>query len=114
MVAEAFEAWLRKTESAARAQAYRKDVEQFLDFHGLAPTHIEQMTLMVPSDITAWRDHLLAHGGRPDLEGNPTAASNATVSRKITALRSFFSFLQVGGYRGAGSANFREFAPSPR
>lgn len=113
VVETAFESWLMKTESAATRVAYRKDVEQFLAFHNLHPTHVEQMTRMTPDDVTAWRDHLLAEGGRIDEEGNTTPASNATVVRKITAMRSFFSFLQVGGYRGGNPAH-PNFVRSPK
>ncbi|MEM1086080.1 MAG: site-specific integrase, partial [Verrucomicrobiota bacterium] len=101
----AFEAWLKKTESARTRQAYRRDVEQFLAFHGIDPKQIEHMTRMTPDDVTSWRDYLLAQGGREDADGSPTPASNATVARKLTALRSFFSFLQVGGYRGGNPAH---------
>ncbi|QDS95923.1 Tyrosine recombinase XerD [Roseimaritima multifibrata] len=58
----------------------------------------------LPALVTAWRDHLLAEGGRPELDGTPTPGENSTVSRKITSLRSFFSFLQNYGYRGANPA----------
>ena len=105
VIESAFEAWLKRTESEATRIAYRNDVRQFLSFHGLNPTHIEQMTRMLPDDVTSWRDHLLAEGGRRDEHGKSTPASNSTVARKITALRSFFSFLQVGGYRGANPAH---------
>ena len=113
MVAEAFEAWLRKTESARTRKAYRRDVEQFLTFHGLKPHHVEELTCMVPEHITSWRDHLLASGGRRDIDGQPRPASNATVARKITALRSFFSFLQTAGYRGGNPAH-PNFVRSPK
>lgn len=113
VIETAFKAWLNKTESAATRRAYRKDVEQFLEFHGLNPTHVEQMTRITPDGVTTWRDHLLAKGGRADSEGNPTPASNATVARKLTALRSFFSFLQTGGYRGGNPAH-PNFVRSPK
>jgi len=113
VIETAFEAWLNKTESAATRRAYRKDVEQFLAYHNLNPTHVEQMTRMTPDDVTAWRDFLLSSGGRPDTNGEATPASNATVARKITALRSFFSFLQTGGYRGGNPAH-PNFVRSPK
>ena len=105
LVETAFEAWLKRTESKATRIAYKKDVEQFLEYHGLVPEQLEQMTRMVPDDVTSWRDHLLAFGGRPDKDGNATPGANSTVTRKITAVRSFFSFLQVGGYRGGNPAH---------
>lgn len=115
LIENAFQSWLKRTESKATRTAYKNDVEQFLDFHGLDTGQIEQLTRMVPDDVTSWRDHLLAAGGRSDKDGNPTPASNSTVARKITAIRSFFSFLQVGGYRGGNPAhpNFVKAPPVP-
>lgn len=105
IIQQALEAWLAKTESARTKVAYRNDLKQFLDYLGVNPTHIEHMTRILPADVTAWRDHLLANGGKPDELGNPCPASNSTVARKLTALRSFFSFLQSYGYRGANPAH---------
>jgi len=84
---------------------YRKDVTQFLEYHGLDPLHVEQLTRTVPEDVATWRDHLFAAGGRPDKDGKPRPATNATIARKMTALRSFFSYLQVAGYRGGNPAH---------
>jgi len=107
IVENAFEAWLKRTESKATRVVYRNDVMQFLEFHGIDTEQLEQMTRMVPDDVTSWRDHLLAFGGRKDKDGNATPAPNSTVARKITAIRSFFSFLQVGGHRGGNPAHPR-------
>lgn len=71
------------------------------------------MTQMVPEDVSRWRDHLLSVGGKVDKFGTPTPASNATVARKMTALRSFFSYLQVHGYRGPNPAH-PDFVSSPK
>lgn len=101
----AFEAWLNRTESPKTRTAYRNDVKQFLSFCNIEPDEIEHMTKIVPDDVTRWRDHLLAAGGRPGKDGEVMPAATSTVARKITALRSFFSFLQVAGYRGANPAH---------
>ena len=47
------------------------------------------------------------------LTHSATPAQNATVSRKITSLRSFFSFLQSYGYRGANPAH-PDFVKAPK
>ncbi len=112
IIESAFDAWLKKTKSAKTRTAYKNDVEQFLSFHGLETTHIEQMTRMVPDDVSSWRDHLMDAGGRPDKAGNPTPATDATVARKITAIRSFFSYLQVAGYKGGNPAH-KNFVDAP-
>ena len=115
VIENAFETWLNRTESAATRTAYRNDVKQFLIFRNVDPDHIEEMTQIIPDDVTRWRDHLPAAGGRPDKEGVPQPASNATVTRKMTALRSLFTFLQVAGYRGGNPAhsNFVKARPFP-
>lgn len=109
----AMDAWLAKTESQRTKVAYRNDVEQFLAYLGIDPEHIEHMTRVLPEDVTSWRDELLKHGGRPDREGNTTPAANATVARKLTSIRSFFSFLQNYGYRGANPAH-PHFVDTPK
>lgn len=112
-IESAKEAWLAKTESKKTRIAYRNDLDQFLRYHGFDACEIEQMTQIVPSHVTRWRDHLLASGGRPDGDGKPMPAANATVARKITSLRSFFSFLQNYGYRGANPAH-PDFVRTPK
>lgn len=105
VVTTALDAWLKKTESERTRIAYRNDVEQFLEYLGINPKHIEHMTRVLPEDVTGWRDALLESGGRPDADGRPQGAANSTVARKLTAIRSFFSFLQSYGYRGANPAH---------
>ena len=113
VIEQAKMAWLSKTESARTRIAYANDLDQFLSFVGFDPTHVEQLTIISPEDVTRWRDHLLAFGGRTLSDGTLVPASNATVTRKITALRSFFSFLQTAGYRGGNPAH-ANFVNSPK
>lgn len=112
-ISTALDAWLAKTESQRTRVAYRNDVEQFLRFLGIDPSHIEYMTQVLPVDVTDWRDSLLRSGGRVDQNGSGQKAANATVARKMTALRSFFSFLQSYGYRGANPAH-PHFVSTPK
>ena len=113
VIQQAMDAWLAKTESERTKRAYRMDVEQFLEYLGIRPTHIEHMTRILPADVTAWRDELLKSGGRPDADGTRQPGSNATVARKLTSIRSFFSFLQSYGYRGANPAH-PHFVDTPK
>ncbi len=112
-ITTALDAWLAKTESKRTRVAYRNDVEQFLQFLGIDPSHIEYMTQVLPVDVTDWRDSLLRSGGRQNTDGSKKAAANATVARKMTAIRSFFSFLQSYGYRGANPAH-PHFVSTPK
>ena len=105
VIQQAMDAWLAKVKSERTRTAYRKDVEQFLDYLGINPMHIGHMTKVLPEDVSNWRDELLRSGGRPDEDGNSTPGANSTVARKLTSLRSFFSFLQTYGYRGANPAH---------
>ena len=113
VIKQAKDAWLARTESEKTRIAYSNDLDQFLAFHEFDINAVEVITQIVPKHVTRWRDHLLAFGGRSDQHGHPTPASNSTVARKITALRSFFSFLQSYGYRGANPAH-PDFVRSPK
>ncbi|MEM9409744.1 MAG: tyrosine-type recombinase/integrase [Planctomycetota bacterium] len=113
VIKQAKDAWLARTESEKTRIAYGNDLEQFLAFHSFELDAVEVMTQILPEHVTKWRDHLLAFGGRPGQHGQALPASNATVARKITALRSFFSFLQSYGYRGANPAH-PDFVKSPK
>jgi len=111
-IESAFKAWLNKTRSNKTKIAYRNDVEQFLAFHNLKPSNIEQMIRMVPDDISSWRDHLMLYGGKPNDHGDLMPATDSTVARKMTAIRSFFSFLQRAGYQGGNPAH-PDFVDAP-
>lgn len=113
VIDQAKNAWLSRTESLKTRRAYSRDLEQFLEFLGFNPTDLEHMTRIVPEDVTRWRDHLLNQGGRALSDGTSVRGENSTVARKITSLRSFFSFLQSYGYRGANPAH-PDFVKAPK
>ena len=94
LVREAVRGWLSKTPSEHTRKAYSKDLSQFLDFHGIDPDSLEELVRVVPASVSRWRDSLRERG-----------ASNATIRRKLTALRSLFSYLQIYGYTGANPAH---------
>ncbi|MBA3558881.1 MAG: tyrosine-type recombinase/integrase [Gemmatimonadaceae bacterium] len=94
LIQQGVQGWLRKTPSAATRDGYARDVGQFLDFHGIPRSDCEKLTSVLPAHVAAWRDHLRNQG-----------AMNSTVRRKLTALRSLFSYLQIYGYAGANPAH---------
>jgi integrase/recombinase XerD len=94
LVRQAVLAWLSKTPSAHTRSSYTTDIVQFLGFQQINPDNLEQLVTIVPADVSAWRDALREEG-----------ASNATIRRKLTSLRSLFSYLQLYGYTGANPAH---------
>ena len=91
---QAVQGWLGKTPSQCTREAYARDLNQFLDFCGIPRTHLDELALVLPKHVAAWRDDLRQHD-----------ATNSTIRRKLTALRSLFSYLQVYGYTGANPAH---------
>jgi integrase/recombinase XerD len=102
---EACTAWLTRSSSTETRAAYTRELRQFLDFVGIAPDHLEQLVTVRPHQVAAWRDQLREHG-----------LSNVAIVRKITVLRSLFSYLQTYGYAGANPAHsdFVTTPPVPR
>ncbi len=94
LIAEAVQAWVLKTPSAHTRRGYANDVSQFLSFCGISPNQLGRLAAILPADVSAWRDELQRQG-----------LSNATIRRKLTTLRSLFSYLQVYGYSGANPAH---------
>src|SRR5215210_7715343 len=73
--------FVNKSVSEETRRAYRKAVADFFQFiGGRHPTEV------VPNDVLRWRDHLRAGRKRP-----------ATVSFKLSVIRSFFEYLKAGG-----------------
>ncbi len=94
-------AWLLRTVSPHTKKAYRQDLEQFLTHAGIAADAWEQLAQIRPEYVTAWRKQF-ASAGMP----------NSTIRRKLTALRSLFSYLKTYGYTGANPAH-RHFVAAP-
>jgi integrase/recombinase XerD len=73
--------FVNKLISGATRRAYSRVVADFFAFvRGKHPTEV------VPSDVQRWRDHLRAQRKR-----------QATVSFKLSVIRSFFEYLRAGG-----------------
>src|SRR6266446_5729017 len=81
-IATAAADWLARTSSVHTRIAYAGDLSQFLAFVGLTPDSLDGLTRIRPGDVAAWRDALQSRG-----------QTNATVRRKLTAVRSLFSYL---------------------
>jgi integrase/recombinase XerD len=92
--AEAVRGWLLRTASEQTRVNYRRDFEQFLRFVKIEPTGLADLRMIRPEHVAVWRDQLQKLG-----------RSNATIRRKMTVLRSLFSYLQVYGYTGANPAH---------
>jgi integrase/recombinase XerD len=98
---EACSAWLAKSPSLETRSAYSRELKQFLDFVGLPVDAPELLATIRPTHVAAWRDHLRERG-----------LSNAAIVRKITVLRSLFSYMSVYGYLGANPAH-SDFVDTP-
>jgi integrase/recombinase XerD len=100
-LAEATTAWLYKSPSKDTRSNYARDLHQFLGFIGAAGEPLEALASIRPHQVAAWRDRLRDEG-----------LTNASIRRKLTALRSLFSYLQSYGYVGANPAH-GDFVDAP-
>ena len=98
---EACQAWLTRSASAKTRQEYARDLRQFIDFLNIAPSAVERLSAIRPQHVAAWRDHLRTLG-----------LANSSILRKITVLRSLFSYLKTYGYTGANPAH-SDFVEAP-
>jgi integrase/recombinase XerD len=90
----AVEAWLIRTPSEETRRAYASDLEQFLAFAGIAAGEWLELSTIRPEHVSRWRDALAEAG-----------LTNSSIRRKLTTLRSLFSYLQTYGYTGANPAH---------
>lgn len=100
-IGQAVRGWLGRTASEHTRINYSRDLRQFLNFTGIDPLNLEELTRVRPEHVAAWRDSLQDRG-----------ASNSTLRRKLTVLRSLFSYLQVYGYLAANAAHSK-FVKAP-
>jgi integrase/recombinase XerD len=70
-------------------------------FAGIPGDQPELLASVLPRQVAAWRDHLKEVG-----------RTNSSVRRKMTVLRSLFSYLQVYGYTGLNPAH-GDFVEAP-
>jgi integrase/recombinase XerD len=90
----AVDAWLIRTPSEETRRAYASDLEQFLGFVGITASEWERLATIRPEQVSCWRDALAEAG-----------LTNSSIRRKLTTLRSLFSYLQTYGYTGANPAH---------
>lgn len=105
LIEEAIRGWLMRTPSRQTRSNYQRDLQQFVNFMKIDPGKLDAFTRVRPEHVAAWREQL-QHAG----------LSNSTIRRKMTVLRSLFSYLQVYGYTGANPAHgkFVKAPPVPR
>src|SRR5581483_6585257 len=101
-IARACQAWLTKSPSRDTRSNYDRDIKQFLAFAGIPGNRPEKLAAIRPEHVSGWRDHLQAQ-----------ELTNSSVRRKMTALRSLFSYLQTYGYMGTNPAH-GDFVDAPR
>lgn len=101
-MSDAIQAWLFRSPSLQTRDCYTRDLRTFLKFAGIPDGCPEQLTAVRPALVAAYRDHLKEKG-----------LGNAAVVRKLTVLRSLFSYLTTFGYTGANPSHSK-FVDSPK
>lgn len=93
-MAQAAADWLTRTPSVHTRRSYSGDLQQFFTFAGIPADQVESLAVVRPGGVAAWRDKLQQSG-----------MTNSSIRRKLTTLRSLFSYLQTYGYTGANPAH---------
>jgi integrase/recombinase XerD len=101
LLRQACRSWLLRSPSMDTRSNYERDLGQFLAYCGIQPDEVEELPSIRPNQVAAWRDHLSALG-----------LTNSSIRRKMTVLRSLFSYLQTYGYVGANPAH-SDFVSAP-
>ena len=104
-VVEACQAWLMKSPSPATRENYQRDLQQFKAFVRIPAGEPELLVRVKPAHVSAWRDQLSKRG-----------LNASSIRRKLTVLRSLYSYLQTYGYAGTNPAHgdFVAVPPVPR
>ena len=100
-IAEACQSWLMRSPSPATRDNYKRDLRQFLAFAGVPAGRPEALAGIRPHQVAAWRDHLREAG-----------LTNSSIRRKMSALRSMYSYLQTYGFVGSNPAH-SDFVAAP-
>ena len=100
-IGRAVDAWLLRTPSPHTRRAYRLDLDLFLAASGIEPDALEHLAAIRPEHVSQWRERLTAD-----------KQANSTIHRKLSALRSLFSYLQTYGYSGTNPA-YGKFVKAP-
>jgi integrase/recombinase XerD len=100
-IAEVCRSWLARSPSHATRSNYERDLRQFLAFAGVPADRPEALAGVRPHQVAAWRDRLHEDG-----------LTNSSIRRKMTVLRSLFSYLQTYGFVGANPAH-SDFVAAP-
>jgi integrase/recombinase XerD len=100
-IAEACRSWLMRSPSPKTRSNYDRDLRQFLAFAGVSADRPEALAGVRPHQVAAWRDHLREAG-----------LTNSSTRRKMTVLRSLYSYLQTYGFVGANPAH-SDFVAAP-
>lgn len=87
--------FVNKSVSEETRRAYRRAVADFFQFVGA-----KHPTEVVPADVIGWRDHLRHSRKRA-----------ATVSFKLSVIRSFFEYLKAGGVVPLNPASTKMVTP---
>lgn len=93
-VQEACHAWLFRSPSPETRSNYERDVRQFMDFTGIPDNQPLELLKIRPAQVIAWRDSLMGQ-----------KLANSSVLRKLTVVRSLFSYLQIHGFVGINPAH---------
>jgi integrase/recombinase XerD len=93
-IASACRAWLMKSPSRDTRSNYERDVRQFLAHVGISGYAPEKLVDVRPEHVSGWRDHLQRQG-----------LTNSSIRRKMTAVRSLYSYLQSYGFTGRNPAD---------
>jgi integrase/recombinase XerD len=99
---DAIHAWLFRSPSMQTRDCYTRDLKTFLAYAGIPQECPEQLATVRPATVAAYRDHLREKG-----------LGNAAIVRKLTVIRSLFSYLTTYGYTGANPAHSK-FVDAPK